>query len=68
MAVRAHVGMLMRDAIALARDLGATVRTPRRTGELVFDLPAGRVRVNGRRKDAPTALAAALMRAERGER
>jgi hypothetical protein len=46
-------------AIRYARDQGCTVSQPRRTGELVVSHPAmsgERVRVNGRRKDAPRAL------------
>lgn len=63
MATATFTGMNLRDAIRDAKLLGCQVFKARRTGELVFRNPNGdKVRVNGRRKDAPKSLTSFLNR------
>jgi hypothetical protein len=56
-------GMNLRDALRAARDLGCSIRSVNRTGEIIVSHPscAQRIVVNSRRKDAPRALTAFLM-------
>lgn len=56
--------MSLRVAVIVARQLGWRVEPIRRTGELGFWDPSTgrRMRVNGRRKDAPRVLRCALQR------
>jgi hypothetical protein len=60
--MRAYSGMNSRNAVRLALDLGCEVTQPRRTGELLIAHPllTRRIRINGRRKDAPRQLTTAL--------
>lgn len=55
-------GMNLSDATRLWRAAGGSVEPVRRTGELCFRHPAAgrRLRVNGRRKDAPRLLTSLL--------
>lgn len=63
---RIHANMSMREAEAVARDLGVTVTIPRRTGEALYVRGRDRIRVNSRKKDAGLKLVAFLRRLERG--
>lgn len=58
------VGINQRDALRLAKALGADVAIARRTGEVVVSHPRVtlKVRINSRRKDTPRALVVWLRR------
>lgn len=63
-----HRGMDLRDAIAEAERLGIRHERMRRTGELKFYRPDGRmVIVNGRRKDSTRVLVSLLRQAEKAK-
>ena len=62
-------GMNMREALALARELGCSVEIARGTGEVLVrhpSRPTEVLRVNARRKDAPRNLTSFLRRLEGG--
>jgi len=65
---RAHKNLSMKDATALAQELGFHVRSIEGTGELLFQhdrIGPQRLRVNLRRKDSPQALIVWLRRVEK---
>ena len=51
-----YEGMSLRDALAVAREIGCTVSHPRRTGEVRIEKDGKRLNVNNRKKDAPRVL------------
>lgn len=61
-----HDGLNLRESLAHARRLGATVTHPRRTGEVRLQHPAMAkpVLANGRRKDSPRKVVAWLRKLE----
>jgi hypothetical protein len=53
----AHKGMRLKDALRMARSLGASIDYPHATGEVRVTFSDGsRVRINHRRKDASARL------------
>ena len=64
MKVEIFRGIGLRKALHIAQRMGCVVTYPRRTGEVVLAHPLveGRVRANGRRKDASCAIIAFLTR------
>jgi len=61
-------GMNLREAVAYAKGIGCTVVKLPGTGELMISHPTWdrRIRINGRRKDAPRALTTALRGTKEG--
>lgn len=59
-----HAGSNCRDVLRTAMSLGCLIEPVRRTGEIIVSHPlvGYRVRLNGRRKDAPRALTVMLRR------